>query len=205
MTYREAIAEGKRLYAEAMDKAANYVLFVIEEYGKPRATVCREIAGNEGWNALDIRTRKLAKTAGQTPDERRAGQLAKTQRNREASARAVLKDPEQAAKVIASLPAETLDTLYHEARLIRAGEDRSPAARKAAGAAANQAVAPMKRALAQTSAALGIQALEEALEDLREALSEGALTQRQIAKADGLVNEIANLLMEAKFGAEVTQ
>lgn len=199
MTYREAIAEGRRLYAEAMDKAANYVLFVVEEYGKARKTVCREIAGPEGYNALDHRARALEKAAGETPDQRRVRILAKRATIQRSEAKSALRDPEQAAKVISSLPDEALETVYHEARLARASEDRTPAARQAAKARANAAVQPLKRALASTSAALAIQALEEALADLREAFAEGALSGRDIAKADRLVNEIANLLMEAKF------
>ena len=202
MTYREAIAEGRRLYAEAMDRAANYALFVSEEYGRPLRTVCREIGG-DGSNALRNRAQKLAKTAGETPDQR----ALRTRRERAAvqrsEAKAALKDPEQAAKVMASLPPEALENAYHEARMARAGVDRSPANRKAAEAATARFVQPIKRAIATTSAALGIQALEEALADLQEAHEQHALTPRLIERAERLTNEIANLLMEAKF-EEVT-
>lgn len=202
MTYKEAIAEGRRLYQEAMDKAANYVLFIVEQYGKPRATVCKEIAG-DGWNALDHRARALEKTAGQTPDERRRAAQRETNERAERAAKAALKDPGMTAKVIASLPDEALYRVYHEARLTRAGEDRTPAARKAAEAQAARAVEPMKKAVARTSVALAIQALREARDDLQSAMKAGAFTKtKDIELVKELANEIANLAMEAEF-AEV--
>ena len=203
MTYREAIAEGRRLYAEAMDKAANYALFVSEEYDRPLATVCKEMAG-DGWDALRKRASRMAKTAGETPDQRGLRTRRERAATQRAEAKAALKDPEQAAKVIASLPPEALENAYHEARMARAGIDRSPANRKAAEAATARFVQPIKRAIATTSAALGIQALEEALRDLQDAHEEHALTPRLIERAERLTNEIANLLMEAKFSEEVT-
>ena len=202
MTYREAIAEGRRLYTEAMDKAANYALYISEEYGRPLQVVCKEVGG-DGWNALRNRAQKLAKTAGQTADERALAIKKRTRAVAEAHAKSALKDPEQAAKVIASLPPEALENAYHEARMARAGIDRSPANRKAAEAATARFVQPIKRAIATTSAALGIQALEEALRDLQDAHEEHALTPRLIERAERLTNEIANLLMEAKFAEEV--
>jgi hypothetical protein len=197
MTYRAAIAEGRRLYAEAMDKAANYVLFVVEEYGKPRATVCKEIAG-EGWNALDHRARALEKTAGQTPDERRAATLRKTQQAAQAHAKAALKDPEQAAKVIASLPTEALETVYHEARVARVGEDRSEPARKAAAARAREAVEPMRRAVSRTQEALVIQALDEAIDGLRDLIADGALTSRGFERIDKRISTLTGLLIDVQ-------
>jgi hypothetical protein len=198
VTYREAIQEGRRLYADAMDKAANYALFMVEEFGRPLATVCKEIA-DEGWNALRQRAQRLEKSAGQTPDERARAMRQENARVRMSHAKSTLKDPDEAARVVASLPSEALETLYHEARLARAGEDRSPAARKAAAAHAQEAVAPMKRAVARTAAALAIQALDEVLDDLRQAIDEEALTSRDVERIEKRLNEIANLLMEAKF------
>jgi hypothetical protein len=107
MTYREAIAEGRRLYAEAMDKAANYALFVSEEFDRPLATVCKEMA-DEGWHALEMRARRMRERAGQTADERSRAQRKETERIRAVHAKQALKDPEQAAKVLASLPDEAL-------------------------------------------------------------------------------------------------
>jgi hypothetical protein len=99
-TYKQAITEGRRLYNEAMDVAAAHVLYVVAEFGKPRKTVCREIAGDEGFNALDHRARAIEKTAGQTPDEARVARQRATERKQVSAARQALKDPEQAAKVL---------------------------------------------------------------------------------------------------------
>lgn len=202
MTYREAIAEGRRLYAEAMDKAANYALFVSEEFGRPLQTVCKEIA-DEGWNALRQRSAKLKETAGQTPDERARRTRQERQRIQRAEAKAALKDSEQVAKVIASLPDEALDNLYHETRLARAGEDRSPAARKAAHARAHEAIAPMKRAVAQTQEALVVQALDEAIEGLLELIRDEALTARGFERIDTRISRLTELLIEAQSLVEV--
>lgn len=198
MTYREAIAEGKRLYAEAMDKAANYALYVSEEFGRPLKTVCREIAP-DGWNALDHRARKMVKTAGETPDQRRVRTLNERRKVQRSEAKAALKDPEQAVKVIAALPSEALETVYHEARLARAGEDRTPAHRQAAKAAASNAVAPIKRAVATMTMDLAIQAQREAAEDLREALAEDAITEAAFAKFEKAHAETAEVMAEVRF------
>lgn len=200
-TYAQAIRAARERYKEAMDGAAADVVYICRTYNKARAAVCKEIAG-DGWNALDVRTRKFEKTAGQTVEEARRRREQENERKAMDRAKSVMKDPDKAAKIIATLPPTALDTVYHEARLTRAGEDRTPAARKAAKAAAHKAVEPMRRAVATTSAALGIEALKEARDDLTEAIAEHALTKRQIEQADTLVNEIANLLMEAKFGQE---
>lgn len=102
-SYKQAIAEGRRLYREAMEKTANYVLYIVEEFGKPRATVCKEIAGKD-WNALDVRTRKLEKIAGQTPDERRRALKAETARIYRSHAKWALQDPETVAHLLRDKP-----------------------------------------------------------------------------------------------------
>jgi hypothetical protein len=205
MTYREAIAEGRRLYAEAMDKAANYALFVVEEYERPLQTVCKEIAG-DGWNALRVRASRMAKTAGQTPDQRALAARKEASTARRAHAKAALRDPEEAAKVIAALSDEALENVYHEARLVRAGEDRSPANRKAAAAAASNAVAPMKRAVATTHVALCVQALDEAAESLREVMAEDAVTAAALDRIERAYDRFATTLMEARMmGEKVTK
>lgn len=202
-SYRQAIAEGKRLYAEAMDKAANYALYISEQYDRRLQTVCKEIA-EDGWNALRNRAQRLEKTAGQTPDERARATLRDTQRKAESHAKAVLKDPEQAAKVIASLSPTALDNVYHEAKLIRAGEDRSPAARKAAEAGAHNALAPIRRAVATMDTALCVQALDEAADHLRGAMAEDTLTSSRFDKIDKAFNRVAELIAEARFSVEAT-
>jgi hypothetical protein len=125
MTYREAIAEGRRLYAEAMDKAANYALFISEEFDRPLATVCKEMA-DEGWHALEMRARRMRERAGQTPDERSRAQRKETERIRAVHAKQALKDPEQAAKVLASLPDETLVELGFVVRQERSSRGFEP-------------------------------------------------------------------------------
>lgn len=201
MTYREAIAEGRRLYAEAMDKAANYALFISEEFGRPLQTVCKEIAG-EGWNSLRHRAQEIARTAGRTPDERARAARKATMDRAERAAKAVLKDADLTARVVAGLPDEALDNVYHEARLARAGEDRSPANRKAAQAAASHAVAPMKRAVATTHIALCVQALNEAGESLREVMAEDALTAAAQDRIERAYDRFTTTLMEARMMRE---
>lgn len=198
-SYAQAIAKARARYKEAMDEAAADVVYICRTFDRPRKTVCRDIAGDEGYNALDHRARAFEKSAGQTADESRRAAQRRTQEREVRATKKVLKDPDQAAKVFGSLSPQVLDDVYHEARLARANEDRTPAARKAAQAKATAAVAPMKRAVATTNAALGIQALREARDDIKNAIKEDAMTSAQIKTADGLCNEIANLLMEAKF------
>lgn len=202
MTYRDAIAEGRRLYADAMDKAANQALFIVHRFDKPLREVCREIAGTEGEGALRARCQRLSKRAGQTPDELARAQERAVRESAQRHAKVVLKDPEQAAKVIASLPPETLETVYHEARLARSGEDRTPAARKAARASASNAVAPLKRAVASTSSALCVEALREATEDLREALDEDVLTAAALSKIEKAHGDFVDVLTEAALRLE---
>lgn len=197
-SYAQAIAAAKARYKVAMDEAAADAVYISREYTRSLSAVCKEIAGDD-WNALRRRAQRFEESAGQTAEaaaRRRETERARVQR---AEAKSALKDPDQAAKVIASLPPQVLDDVYHEARLARANEDRTPAARKAAQAKATAAVAPMKRAVATTDAALGIQALKEARDDIKRAIENDAMTSQQIATADKIVNDIANLIMEAKF------
>ncbi len=201
-TYTQAVAKAKARYKEAMEESAWDALAIVETHGRPLQTVCKDIAG-DGWQALRAAARRKEKAAGQTAEERGRARDKEWKRVRESHARAALKDPEQAAKVIASLPPAALEEVYHEARLARAGEDRTPPARKAAKAASAKATEPMKRAVAATDAALGIQALDEAFEDLGRAIAQDSMTAAQVRRADSRVNDIANLLMEAKFKTEV--
>jgi len=202
MTYTQAIREARERYKEAMDDAAADALLIVEQYGKPLQTVCKDIAG-EGWAAVRQQALRIRETAGESPADRIRRREADNARKDRSRAKAVLKDPEQAAKVIASLPAQAVDELYHEARLARMGEDRTPAARKAAKAVAHQAVAPLKRSVARTHEALCIQALEEATADLQELIDEDGLTTAGVNRIEAAYNEFANLLMEAKFAREV--
>ncbi len=101
-SYAQAIAKAKARYKEAMDESAWDALAIVEEHGRPLATVCKGIAG-EDWNKLRHRAAKLANSAGQTADERARAREAEWKRVRESHARAAMKDPEVAAKVIGSL------------------------------------------------------------------------------------------------------
>jgi hypothetical protein len=197
-SYAQAIKAARERYKEAMDEAAWDALRIVDDYGRQLQTVCKDIA-DDGWNALRSRAQRLAKAAGQTAAERARAAQRETAKREQRAAKAVLKDPTQAAKVIASLPPQALEEVYHEARLARADVDTSPANRQAAKAAAHEAIAPMKRALSTTKAALGIQALREAREDITDAVESHSMTAHQVQTADRIVNDIANVLMEAKF------
>ncbi len=201
-SYAQAIAKAKARYKEAMDDAAADVVYICRTFNKARQAVCKEIAG-DGWNALDVRTRRFEKTAGRTAEEARRRRETERARVQRAEAKSALKDPDQAAKVIASLPPQVLEEVYHEARLSRAGVDTSPANRKAAKAKAHAAVAPLKQAVAKTSVALCVAALNEATDDLREALDEDALTGASYRKVEKAYNDFSEVLMEAKFKMEV--
>lgn len=197
-TYAQAIAKARARYAEAMDGAAADALVIAEQHDKPLAVVCRGIAPDEA-EALRKRASRLKAKGGAAQAQAAGRARASAQRH----ARVVLKDPEQAAKVIASLPPAALDAVYHEARLARAGEDRTPATRKAAHAAASNAVAPMKRATDRTQQGLILQALEEAHDDLSRLLDEGGrMTPQGIERGKKLTNDIANLLLDAEFALE---
>ena len=124
-TYAQAIAKAKARYKEAMDDAAADALVIAEKYGKPLAAICNQIAGDEG-QALRFRAARLAKRAGQSAEAMTRAREAENRRKALAHAKVVLKDPEQAAKVIAALPPQALDDVYHEARLARAGASELP-------------------------------------------------------------------------------
>jgi len=198
-SYAQAITEARKRYKEHMEESAADAVFIASEHDRPLQTVCKGIAGDD-WNALRVRAQRLGKAAGQTAEERARRMQMERARRQRSEAKSALLNPEQVAKVISSLPSAALDDVYHEARLARAGETRTPAARKAAHAAASTAIAPMKRALDRTQQGLVLQALEEARDDLRRLLDDGgALTSEGIKRGQELANEIANLLMEAEF------
>lgn len=115
---------------------------------------------------------------------------------------------ETAKKFVANLmnnASDTVqDTVFHELKLARAGEDRSPAARKAAEASADEAVAPIKRAVATSGIPSYLNALEEAHDGFKDALEEGAeFSEPVLSKVDLLVSAIADVAMEARLRSGV--
>lgn len=110
-TYAQAIKAARERYKEAMDEAAWDALRIVDDHGRPLQTVCKDIA-DDGWNALRSRAQRLAKTAGQTADERARARSRETQRKAVGHAKAVLKDPGQAEKVIASLTPNQREAVY---------------------------------------------------------------------------------------------
>lgn len=106
-------------------------------------------------------------------------------------------------EAIMSAPDETADRIFHELKLRRAGEDRSPAARKAAEAGAHEALQPMRRAMASTHIELCIQALEEAAEALIEANSEDAVTPEALRRIDKAHEKFVLARHETAFKVEV--
>lgn len=104
---------------------------------------------------------------------------------------------------IEELPDDKQDEIYHELKLRRATEDRSPANRKAAEAAAHNVVEPIRRAIASTHVALCVQALNEAADELNEALEEGALTPDGLEAIDKAHDLYVMKRHEAEFKVDV--
>lgn len=98
--------------------------------------------------------------------------------------RAARAKPEAVIEGIMRAPQATQDEIFGELKLRRAGEDRTPAARKAAEAGAHEAMGPVRRAIASTHIELCIQALNEAREALAEADAEDAVTPEALARID---------------------
>lgn len=112
-------------------------------------------------------------------------------------------NPEAVIQAIMEAPESVSDRIFHEVKLRRDGEDRSPAARKAAEAGTHEALAPMRRAMATTHIELCIQALEEAAEALAEANAEDAVTSEALARIDKAHEKFVLARHEAAFKVEV--
>lgn len=119
--------------------------------------------------------------------------------------RAARHEPEAVIAGIMAAPDSVADEIFHELKLRRAGEDRSPAARKAAEAGAHEALGPMRRAIASTSVELCIQALDEAAEAMLEADSEDAITAKDLERIDKGIEKVVLARHEVGFKVEVSR
>ena len=90
--------------------------------------------------------------------------------------RAARHAPDAVVAGIMSAPESTVDAIFHELKLQRAGIDTSESNRKAADAWARTIVQPTARAVAAIGAATVAPMLRELTEDLGRAISDGALT-----------------------------
>ena len=117
--------------------------------------------------------------------------------------RAARHEPEAVVEGILDAPEEVQDEIYHELKLRRATEDRSPANRKAAEAHAHAAIEPIRRAIASTHIALCVQALNEAADELNEALEEGAVTPEGLEAIDKAHDLYVMKRHEAEFKVDV--
>lgn len=125
-TYEQAIEEGRRLYNEAMDKAAAFALFITDEYGRPLQTVCKEIAGEDGWQALRSRAQRVAKSQVSAGSDALGAAPWTQDPSRVRSARNVLRDPEAVRQVIASLPEDAVRNVAVEASRRAAANHEAP-------------------------------------------------------------------------------
>lgn len=117
--------------------------------------------------------------------------------------RAARHEPEAVVRGIMNAPQNVQDDIFHELKLRRAGEDRSPAARKAAEAGTHEAMAPMRRAIASTHTELCIQALNEAREALAEADAENAVSPEALTRIDRAHDAFVLTRHEVGFKVEV--
>lgn len=182
-TYASAIKAARERYREAMEGAAADVVYICATYGKARRTVCREIAGDEGYNALDHRARAFEKAAGQTAEEARRTRDAEWRRVRESHARNALKDPEMAAKVLAAAA--------REPRVRDAMFDALERTETAPVARPSHDPAPTPTPSTRNVAALG--ALSRALDEIRRANASaayGRLSEHQAANAEVIIRSL---------------
>lgn len=121
-------------------------------------------------------------------------------------ARSVVRNqPEVVVEAIMEAPEATQDAIYHELKLRRAGEDRTPANRKAATAAVNETLQPVRRGVATIGAALISGWLRDAAEKLEEAAREGALTHEVLADIDAAHEQFQLARAEVDFHRESVQ
>lgn len=116
---------------------------------------------------------------------------------------AVRNSPEAVIQAIMEAPESVSDRIFHEVKLRRDGEDRSPAARKAAEAGSHEALAPMRRAMATTNIELCIQAQEESAEALAAANAEDVVTAEALSRIDKAHEKFVLARHEAAFKVEV--
>jgi hypothetical protein len=97
------------------------------------------------------------------------------ERRREDARRAIRHDPDAVIDAIMEAPEQTQDRIFHEVKLRRAGEDRSPASRKAAAAHTDDMLEPATKALGKmASGVIGMaETIEEVADDLDKAILDG--------------------------------
>lgn len=130
-------------------------------------------------------------------DRKTQAAIALPARNRRAES--IHRDPQGTVADIMAAPDKVQDEIFHELKLRRAGVDTSTAGRKAAEATAHAQTEPIKRAMASTDVALGLAALSEAAEHLRNAREAGALTEESMGLYQVAIDAVQMELAEARF------
>jgi transposase-like protein len=108
-------------------------------------------------------------------------------------------DPHALAKAIEEAGPQAMDNVYDELKLRRAGVDTSEAARKAAVARTHRDLEPVRRSMATSGLALAVQAIKDATEHLREAISADAVTSESMAEVTSAYDELTVTIMEANM------
>lgn len=111
--------------------------------------------------------------------------------------------PDTVIEAIMSASEGTQDKIFHELKLRRDGEDRSPANRKAAQARVHEAMQPVREAFARTAVELCILGLKDATEQLIEAAAEGTITEEAMGRIDKAHESFVIARHEAAFKMEV--
>ncbi len=178
-TYAQAIKAARERYNANQDESAWDALRIADDFGRPLQVVCKEIAG-DGWAALRSRAQRRAndaKRAGKTPEQRARAAQEETAKRERRAAKSVLKDPEQAAKVMASLTPTQLETAF------QALSDALPKA-------ARPSSKPAKRDSAKTRNIAAMAALADmhtSAQKAVEAVVFDELSEHQLASAEVMI------------------
>jgi hypothetical protein len=114
-------------------------------------------------------------------------------------------EPKAVVAGIMDAPEEVQDEIFHELKLRRAGVDTSPATRKAAEAAGNEYAGAIRQSIATTHIELCIQALNDAAEQLAEAIAEDVVTPDGLERIDQAHDRYVTTRHEAEFKVESSE
>jgi len=138
--------------------------------------------------------------AGSRPTPTNIGkQLAEDPKLAQAAATALTRSqPRIVADAIMEAP-HAGEAIFGDVKLRREGIDTSPAAHKAAGAAAHRMVEPILRAIVAGNTILFLSALNEATEYLREIIDGGAMNDEFMAEVEAATERYMLVLAEARM------
>jgi hypothetical protein len=186
MSYRDDVRTARDRFEGAVEDAAAEALRLAEEYGKPLQTVCKDIAGNEAWRALEAKARRLKRS----PESRtRDGHQANIRVVR-AMAKA---DPEAVAREIAKVNPQALIEAATEAQ----GRTRTSAPSNQAKV--EQAFGPQEFNRLEDA----IAAVMERLPDLAPNRDDKAYARELAAQAEGVAGTLRAWADGRSIGQEV--